>query len=71
LPTLGRIGQFGQYALDAFDDNLLLFELIEGSLFAEFGGELDGAAKGELPDGFALQQGARRESADGTGSGLR
>jgi hypothetical protein len=71
LPTFGRIGQFGQDAFDAFHNNLLLFELIEGGLFAEFRGELDGAAKGELPDGFALKQGTRRKSADGSGSRLR
>lgn len=39
LPALGRIGKFGEHSLDAFDENLLLFQLIEGGFPAEIGSE--------------------------------
>jgi hypothetical protein len=55
LPSLGRVWQFGEDALNALNDNLLLLQLVESGLAAEVGSERHGTAKGQLANGFALQ----------------
>jgi hypothetical protein len=55
-PTNGWSGEFRQDSPKSFDNDLLLLELVEGSLPAQLGRHLDGASKRELAHGFPLQE---------------